>query len=144
VPTLPTLNALLNATATVLLVLGYRAIRRREERRHQRLMVSALCVSAAFLVSYVVYHATTGARTQFGGPPGLKPLYLTILATHVVLAATVPFLALRVAWLGWKDRRPAHRRLARWTLPIWLYVSVTGVVIWLMLYVLWAPGAAPG
>lgn len=98
-------------------------------------MLSALAVSAAFLASYVVYHALEGSR-RYEGTGVLRTVYLAVLLSHVVLAAAVPFLAVRTAWLGLRDRRAQHRRWARWTYPIWLYVSVTGVVIYAMLYLL--------
>jgi putative membrane protein len=143
VAVLPTLNALLNATAGVLLVLGVRAVRRGDERLHKRLMLSALGVSAAFLASYLWYHfaVRAGQPTRFVGPAAARAVYLAVLGSHTLLAAVVPFLALRVAWLGLKDRRGPHRRLARWTYPVWLYVSATGVAVYLMLYVLWPAGA---
>lgn len=130
---LPTVNATLNALATVLLVLGYRLIRARREAAHKRTMLTAFGVSVAFLVCYLVYHFEVGS-VRFSGPQPVRAIYLAILLTHVVLAATVPFLAVTTIYLGLKDRRAAHRRVARWTFPIWLYVSITGVVIYLMLY----------
>ncbi len=138
---LPTLNALLNATAAVLLVIGYVMIRRRHVRAHKALMLSAFAVSSCFLVSYVIYHWQRGSM-RFTGPAQVRHVYLAILGTHVVLAATVPLLAMRTIYLGLRDIRDRHRRLARWTLPIWLYVSVTGVVIYAMLYHLY-PASSP-
>jgi len=130
---LPVLNATLNATSAVLLLLGYRAVRRHEIERHRRLMVSAACVSAAFLVSYLVYHAHVGSvRFTATGTP--RTVYFTILITHTILAAAIVPLVLRTLYLGWRRRDDRHRRIARWTFPLWLYVSVTGVVIYLMLY----------
>ena len=130
---LPALNATLNATSAVLLLLGYRAVRRQEIERHRRLMVSAACVSAVFLVSYLVYHAHVGSvRFTATGIP--RTVYFTILITHTILAAAIVPLVLRTLYLGWKRRDDRHRRIARWTFPLWLYVSVTGVVIYLMLY----------
>jgi uncharacterized membrane protein YozB (DUF420 family) len=134
---LPLVNAALNAAAAVLLAAGYALIRRRREAAHKALMLSAFCVSVLFLASYVVYHVRTEAVRSFAGPGGLRPVYYAMLASHVVLAACVPFLALRTIYLGLRDRRAAHRRLARWTLPVWLYVSITGVLVYLALYVLW-------
>ena len=140
---LPTVNALLNATAAVLLVVGYLLIRRGREQAHKRAMLSAFAVSIAFLACYLVYHWHV-RHVPFAGPPGVRVVYLAILISHVVLAACVPVLAIVTIWFGLTDRRGVHRRLARWTLPIWLYVSVTGVIVYLMLYHLWpgAPGAA--
>ena len=130
---LPALNATLNATSAVLLLLGYRAVRRQEIERHRRLMVSAACVSAVFLVSYLVYHAHVGSvRFTATGIP--RTVYFTILITHTILAAAIVPLVLRTLYLGWRRRDDRHRRIARWTFPLWLYISVTGVVIYLMLY----------
>lgn len=139
---MPAMNAALNLTATTFLLVAYRRIRRGDVAGHRRAIFAALGASAAFLASYLVYHALAGSR-RFGGEGALRTAYLAILLTHTVLASAVPFLAARTVWLGLKDRREAHRRWARWTFPIWLYVSVTGVVIYLMLYHL-DPGAAPG
>jgi len=130
---LPALNATLNATSAVLLLLGYRAVRRQEIERHRRLMVSAACVSAVFLVSYLVYHAHVGS-VRFTATGVLRIVYFTILITHTILAAAIVPLVLRTLYLGWRRRDDRHRRIARWTFPLWLYVSVTGVVIYLMLY----------
>lgn len=130
---LPAWNALLNGTAAVLLLLGYRAIRAGERERHQRLMVSAVAVSAVFLVSYLVRVALTGTH-RFPGEGALKWLYLAILLSHTVLAVAAAPMALRSLFLGWKGRFADHRRLARVTFPVWLYVSVTGVVVYLLLY----------
>ncbi|MEX2122156.1 MAG: DUF420 domain-containing protein [Pirellulales bacterium] len=136
---LPTVNALLNALATVLLVTGYLLIRRRRELAHRRVMLAAFGVSIVFLVCYVVYHVQTEAIRRFAGPPPISYVYYAMLISHIILAATVPFLALATIWLGLADRRAAHRRLARWTFPIWLYVSITGVLIYLALYHLYPP-----
>ncbi len=129
----PFVNACLNAVATVLLVLAWRRIKRGDELGHRRLMLGALAVSGAFLASYVLYHATQPSR-PYGGVGVLRVVYFTVLISHIVLAATVPFLALRSAYLGIRDRRVEHRRLARFAFPIWMYVSVTGVVVYVMLY----------
>ena len=142
---LPAVNALLNATATVLLVAGYALIKRRRETAHRNTMLAAFGVSAAFLACYLTYHLSPGnAMKKFTGPPPVSYFYYAILITHIFLAAAVPFLAAATIYLGLRDRRVAHRRLAQWTFPIWLYVSVTGVVIYLMLYHLYpsSPGAA--
>ena len=129
------LNAALNLTATVLLVLGWRAIRTGRSERHARLMISALGVSVAFLASYVVRHYGADQISEFPKDLGwIRTLYFVVLATHVPLAALVPFMALRTVFLAWKERWDAHRRLARWTFPVWMYVSVTGVVVYGMLY----------
>jgi uncharacterized membrane protein YozB (DUF420 family) len=130
---LATLNAVLNSIAAVLLIAGWIAIRSGKTKAHRAAMVSAFAVSAVFLVSYLTYHALEGSR-PFQGEGLVRPVYFTILITHVFLAAAVPILALRMFFLAWKARWDAHRRLGRITLPIWLYVSITGVVIYLMLY----------
>jgi uncharacterized membrane protein YozB (DUF420 family) len=130
---LPHLNALLNGMAAVLLVLGYRHIRAGRIDAHRRAMLAAFACSVLFLTSYLVYHAQVGS-VRFAGTGPLRALYLTILATHTVLAATVPFLSIATLSLALRRRFPRHRALARWTLPVWLYVSVTGVVVYLMLY----------
>src|SRR3954447_5246330 len=124
---LPALNAVLNGTAAVLLIWGYTLIRRRRIDQHRRVMISAFAVSIVFLISYLVYHAQVGSvRFQHTGI--IRNVYLGILLTHTVLAAAVAFLAAITLWRGLAGRDYArHRAIARWTLPIWLYVSVTGV-----------------
>ena len=130
---LPALNAALNATAGVFISVGYLFIRQGNQAMHKRCMLAALATSTLFLVSYVVYHANAGSRPYQG--EGLwRVLYFTILITHVILAAATVPLALVTANRGLKNRLGSHVRIARWTLPIWMYVSVTGVVIYLMLY----------
>jgi uncharacterized membrane protein YozB (DUF420 family) len=130
---LPTVNALLNATAAVLLVWGYRLIRRKRIDQHRKVMISAFVTSCLFLVCYVVYHAQVGSK-HFPHTGALRTVYFTILGTHTVLAAAVPVLAIITLRRGLTARYDKHRRIAKWTLPIWLYVSVTGVVVYLMLY----------
>lgn len=130
---LPTLNAVLNTVATVLLVAGWVFIRRGQWRAHRAAMVAAFVVSALFLVSYLTYHAVVG-HVPFTGQGAVRPVYFAILLTHILLAVTVPFLAVAMFVLAIRGRWEAHRRLGRITMPIWLYVSVTGVVIYLMLY----------
>jgi uncharacterized membrane protein YozB (DUF420 family) len=133
---LPHLNACLNAASGALLLAGFYFIRTGRVTAHLRCMTAALCVSVAFLVSYLVYHAQHGS-TRFAGQGYVRPVYFTILLTHTVLAAIiVPLVAvtLRRARRGDFAR---HRRIARWTFPLWLYVSVTGVVVYLMLYQLY-------
>lgn len=130
---LPLLNAALNGTAAVLLAVGYSQIRRGRRNLHRALMVAAFLVSVLFLLSYTVYHARAGSR-PFTGQGMVRLAYFAILISHVILAATVPPLALVTLARAWKGRFSAHARLARWTLPVWLYVSVTGVVVYLMLY----------
>lgn len=133
VHSLPALNATLNATAAVLLVTGYVLIRNRRWIAHRNVMTAALVCSILFLTSYLVYHAQVGS-VPFPGHGAPRTVYLTILVTHTILAATVPFLAGVTVVRAWRRRFPQHKRLARWTLPIWLYVSVTGVVVYWMLY----------
>lgn len=142
---LATTNAVLNALSAVLLVAGWVAIRRGQVKKHRAAMTAAFALSAVFLACYLVYHWNVG-HVPFSGTGLVRGVYLAILATHVVLAATVPLLALRMFFLAYRGRFDAHRRLGRVALPIWLYVSVTGVVIYLMLYHLWpspGPGAVP-
>ena len=130
---LPAVNATLNATAAVLLVWGYTLIRRGKRETHRRVMISACLVSTLFLVCYLVYHAQVGSVPYRGTGP-LRSVYFTILITHTILAVTVPFLAGISLWRGLTGNFARHRQIARWTLPIWLYVSVTGVVVYWMLY----------
>lgn len=142
VSVLPHVNATLNALATALLVLGYVLIKRRQEAAHKWTMLACFAVSVAFLTCYVTYHVLLeGVSKTFPAypPPMVRAGYYAILLTHVVLAATVPFLAIATIYLGLADKRQAHRRLARWTFPIWLYVSVTGVIVYLLLYQLYPP-----
>jgi uncharacterized membrane protein YozB (DUF420 family) len=130
---LPTVNATLNATSAVLLVWAYVLIRRKQVAQHRRVMLTALVTSCLFLVCYLVYHAQVGS-VRFQHPGAIRTVYLSILGTHTVLAAAVPVLAIITLRRGLSARYDRHRRIARWTLPIWLYVSVTGVVVYMMLY----------
>ena len=130
---LPAVNAILNATAAIFLTAGYVMIRRGRRDLHKRCMLAALTSSALFLVSYVVYHANTGSR-PFPGQGVIRVAYFAILVTHVVLAAVILPLAITTAARGLSAQYDRHVRIARWTLPLWMYVSVTGVVIYLMLY----------
>jgi uncharacterized membrane protein YozB (DUF420 family) len=136
VSSLPALNASLNALATACLVAGYVFIRRGQRQNHKRCMSAALVASAAFLVSYVVYHLNAGSR-PFPGEGFARVFYFVILGTHVPLAALILPLALLTAYRGLRSQFDRHVRIARWTLPLWLYVSVTGVLIYLMLYQLY-------
>ena len=133
---LPAVNATLNAISTVLLVTGYVFIRRGDRRKHKACMIAALTTSAMFLTSYVIYHAQIGSR-PFPGTGLARTIYFAILIPHVILAAAVLPLALVTLRRGWirDDRR--HKQIAKITLPIWLFVSVTGVVVYLMLYQLY-------
>lgn len=132
-PYLPTVNAILNATAAVLLVWGYWLIRHKRIQSHRKVMTAAFVVSCIFLVCYLTYHAQVGSK-HFAHPGAIRTVYLSILTTHTLLAGAVPVLAIFTLRRGLAMRVDPHRRIARWTLPIWLYVSVTGVVVYVMLY----------
>jgi len=140
---LPSVNAVLNLTSAVLLTAGYAAIRRRRVRLHVTCMLTALGVSAIFLSSYLYYHGAVmhWQATPFPRSGWVRTVYLTVLATHSLLAVAVAPLALCTAYLGLSGRFSRHVRVARWTWPIWLYVSVTGVVVYWMLYRLYPAGA---
>lgn len=137
--TFPTINAVLNTLATLLLINGFTLIRRGQVRAHRNVMLMAFGVSILFLITYLTYHGVVG-HVGFQRTGIVRSVYLFILFTHIPLAALVPILAIVTIALGLKDKRTAHRRLARWTFPIWMYVSVTGVLIYLMQYHL--PGGA--
>lgn len=130
---LPALNATLNGLSAIFILTGYMLIRRGQRELHKRCMLTALVTSSLFLVSYVVYHANAGSR-PFPGTGIARPIYFAILITHVILAAAILPLALTTTARGLRAQYTRHVAIARWTLPIWLYVSVTGVVIYLMLY----------
>ncbi len=130
---LPTVNAALNATAAILLTCGYALIRRKRVAAHRKVMLAAFVTSSLFLVCYIVYHAQVGS-VHFPGKGAIRAVYFSILGTHTLLAATVPVLAVITLSRGLRGSFGKHRAIARWTLPIWLYVSVTGVVVYLMLY----------
>ena len=130
---LPALNAVLNATAATLLVIGYRLIRQRRVQQHRRVMLAAFTTSTLFLISYLVYHANVGSR-PFPGHGPIRSVYFAILISHVVLAVVILPLALITLSRALAERFDRHRRIARWTLPLWLYVSLTGVIVYLMLY----------
>jgi putative membrane protein len=140
IPLAPSINAVFNAASAVCLVLGLRAKRREDFARHGMWMTAALGLSAAFLVGYVYWHFFAGVpERHYAGPAALKVPYLLMLATHVVLAAVNLPLILWAFWLGKQHRRETHQRVTRFAWPIWMYVSVTGVLVYLVLYV-WAPG----
>jgi uncharacterized membrane protein YozB (DUF420 family) len=130
---LPALNATLNGLSACLLTAGYLFIRRGKRRAHKRCMLAALTASALFLVSYVTYHYHAGSR-PFEGRGPIRAVYFTVLITHVLLAFTILPLALITATRGLRSQFDRHVRVARWTLPIWLYVSATGVIVYWMLY----------
>ena len=129
----PALNAALNATSALLLLTGFFFIRARHISRHAAFMVGALGVSALFFLSYLAYHVRVGS-VHFLGTGWVRPAYFTILITHTILAVVIVPLALRTLWLAVRQRFPEHIALARWTFPLWLYVSVSGVVVYFMLY----------
>jgi len=130
---LPALNASLNALASVFLVTGYVLIRTGRRDAHKRSMLMALTTSALFLISYVIYHANAGS-VRFAGTGAIRAVYFAVLIPHVILAATILPLALVTTARGLRGDFGRHRRIARWTLPVWLYVSVTGVIVYAMLY----------
>src|SRR5262245_45799027 len=130
---LPAVNATLNAISGILLLVAYALIRARRIEQHRKVMLAAFATSSLFLVCYVVYHAQVGS-VRFTRQGFVRPLYFTILITHVTLAAAVLPMAIVTLSRGLKARYSQHRRIARWTLPIWLYVSVTGVLVYVLLY----------
>jgi uncharacterized membrane protein YozB (DUF420 family) len=130
---LPALNATLNATAAVLLAIGWILIRRGHIAQHRAVMIAAFSTSVLFLISYLTYHAQIGSK-HFPGTGTIRIVYFTILLTHTVLAATIVPLVLITLSRGLKRRDARHRAIARWTMPLWMYVSVTGVIVYVMLY----------
>ncbi len=135
----PALDASLNAASALLLALGYVFIRNKRVLAHKVCMLSAFGTSSLFLVCYLWYHAHHGV-TRFTGQGAIRPVYFTLLGTHTVLAAVIVPLVLTTLYRAWKERFDLHKRVARWTLPIWLYVSITGVVVYWMLYHLYRQG----
>jgi len=134
-------NAILNGTSAILLVCGYAAIRAGKRETHKKFMLSAFFVSCAFLVSYLVYHYRVG-HVSFTGQGWVRPVYFAILISHTILAVVIVPLILISLRRAWMERYDKHRIIARWTLPLWLYVSVTGVVVYWMVYQLYASGHA--
>jgi uncharacterized membrane protein YozB (DUF420 family) len=130
---LPALNAGLNTLSAILLILGYRRIRRQDRAGHRRMMLGALASSALFLVSYLVYHYLAGS-VPYPRHDWTRPLYFAILIPHVVLAAGMTPFVVALVWRAWRGDFARHRRLARWVWPVWIFVSVTGVAVYLMLY----------
>jgi uncharacterized membrane protein YozB (DUF420 family) len=126
VKNLPAVNAVLNATAGILLLCGFALIRARRVEAHRRVMLTAFACSVLFLISYLIYHSQAGS-VRFSGTGSVRTIYFTILLSHTVLAAAVPFLAVITLVRALRQRFDRHRAIARWTLPIWLYVSLTGV-----------------
>ncbi|MBI4004365.1 MAG: DUF420 domain-containing protein [Candidatus Omnitrophica bacterium] len=129
----PAFNAALNATSALLLLSGFCFIRAKQISRHAAFMSGALGVSALFFMSYLAYHAKVGS-VHFLGTGWVRPMYFTVLVTHTILAVVIVPLILRTLWLAVRQRFPEHVALARWTFPLWLYVSVSGVIVYLMLY----------
>jgi uncharacterized membrane protein YozB (DUF420 family) len=138
---LPTLNATLNAASTVLLLMGWVYIKQGRKIAHRNCMISAFVVSCVFLVLYLLhkYVVVKGVHTPFNGPDWLKPIYYVMLFSHILLAMAVPVLALMTMSRAFKERFEAHKKIARWTWPIWMYVSVTGVLVYLVLYQFFPP-----
>ena len=130
---LPALNATLNATCFVLLTIGYMLIRRGRVAQHRAVMIAAFCTSVVFLISYLTYHAQIGSK-HFPGQGPIRYVYFSILLTHTVLAVVIVPMVLITLSRGLKRRDDRHRAIARWTLPLWMYVSITGVIVYLMLY----------
>lgn len=130
---LPAVNAFLNGTAACLLLWGFVLIKNHRIEQHRRVMLTAFGVSVVFLISYLVYHFNAGL-VRFEKPGFIKTVYLSILGTHTVLAAIVPVLAIITLNRGLRGRYDRHRKIAKWTWPIWMYVSVTGVIVYFMLY----------
>jgi putative membrane protein len=133
VSSLPLVNAWLNGTSALLLTAGYWFIRQRKVTAHKTCMVTAFGVSSGFLVSYVIYHYHAGSK-PFGGHGWIRGVYYPLLISHLILAALIVPLALTTLYRAWRGQFARHRRIARWTLPVWLYVSVTGVLVYWMLY----------
>lgn len=130
---LPTVNAVLNGTSAILLTMGYLFIRRRKMKVHRVFMLAAFGVSALFLISYLTYHYNVGS-VAFNGEGWIRPIYFTVLISHIVLAAAILPLVIVVLVRALRERFDRHARIARWALPVWLYVSASGVVVYLMLY----------
>jgi len=133
IPYLPHVNAILNSTSAILLVAGYRFIRQRRINAHRNCQIAAVATSTVFLISYLTYHFYHGA-TKFTGQGIVRPVYFAILLTHTILAVVIVPLILLTLYRAARKDFVRHRRIARWTLPLWLYVSVTGVIVYLMLY----------
>lgn len=136
------LNAFLNATATIFLIAGFYFIKQKRVDAHKHCMIAAVVVSAAFLTSYLIFHYNVG-DVRFTGQGWVRPVYFAILIPHVILAVTILPLALTTLYFGLKSNFVRHRRIAKWTWPLWIYVSVTGVIVYLMLYQLYTPNLPP-
>jgi putative membrane protein len=139
---IPALNAVLNATATVLMTAGFILIKRGRREAHRYAMLSTGFVSALFLVGYVAHKIMVqGVHTPFGGEGAIRTVYYAMLISHIILAIAIAYLVPRTFWLALKGDFERHKRWARWTYPIWYYVSVTGVLVYLFLYVWWPKAA---
>jgi putative membrane protein len=136
------LNAILNTSAAVFLLAGFYFIKQKRVRAHRACMISAVCVSVAFIVSYLIFHYEVG-DILFTGHGWIRPVYFSILIPHVTLAIVIVPLALTTLYFGLRGRFASHRRIARWTWPLWMFVSVSGVVVYLMLYQLYMPNLPP-
>ncbi len=135
---LPLVNAILNTTSSVFLLTGYYFIRQKRKVQHKKMMISAMITSSLFLLSYLIYHYEVGS-VKFTGQGTARTVYFAVLISHTILAVAVPPLAIITLVRALRERFDKHRRIARWTLPIWLYVSVTGVIVYVMLYRLYPP-----
>lgn len=131
---LPAVNATLNGLSAVFLTAGYVFIRRKNQQAHRNCMIAALVTSVLFLACYLTYHFTVKTITRFQNPPEFRPIYLTILISHTILAATIVPMIIVTVSRALREKFDKHRRIARWTWPLWMYVSVTGVIIYLLLY----------
>ena len=131
IPYLPHFQALLNSAATIMLGAGFYFIRQRQHARHRNCMITALLISSVFMISYLTYHAAVGYM-PFAGQGMIRPIYFTLLASHVILAAAIVPLVLITVYFALRGNFTRHPRIARWTLPLWLYVSVSGVIIYLL------------
>ncbi len=135
----PALNATLNGLSAILLAGGYAAIRSGNRELHKKFMVSAFFVSCAFLVSYVIYHFRIREIIHFQGQGWIRPVYFALLLSHTILAVVIVPLILITLRRAWLEKFDKHRQIARWTLPLWFYVSVTGVIVYFMVYQIYAP-----
>jgi uncharacterized membrane protein YozB (DUF420 family) len=142
IPYLPHLQAILNVSTVCLIGAAYYQIRQKNPATHRRLMLSAVLVSVLFMISYLVYHSAVG-NVQFAGTGPIRPVYFSILITHVILAALIVPLVLTTLTLGLKGRFQLHRRFARWTFPIWIYVSISGVLVYLLAFHIYPSTAGP-
>ena len=138
IPYMPPFQAILNALAALLLALGYYFIRQSRRTAHRNTMIATLVVSSVFLVSYLTYHAKVGYM-PFAGEGWIRPIYFTLLGSHIVLAAVIVPLVLGTVWFALRGNFTSHPRIARWALPIWLYVSVSGVVVYLLAFHVYRP-----